>query len=142
MPDNDFSPISIQTVWLVIKHKNSSVFLSAVQVPVGEALPALPSHLDSGVYEMLHIPTLEGLTPEPMPKSALQILESMRKLFSSQNVQLQYEFRQIMAEVHVAATGNNIPLMRYMIGQLDFANSQTVTPTQGLMLKAAFLSCF
>jgi hypothetical protein len=55
---------------------------------------------------------------------------------------VQYEFRQVMVEVQASAEAGNIPLMRYIIEQLDFSNRTTITPTEGEVFRDLFLSCF
>ncbi len=89
--------------------------------------------------------SLEGLQEReapPLPKTAYEILTQMRGLFGTQALAVQYEFRQVMVEVQASAEAGNIPLMRYIIEQLDFTNRSTITPTQGEVFRDLFLSCF
>ena len=91
------------------------------------------------------VTSLEGLSEwqaPPPPKSAQAILLEMRQLFNGQSLPVQYEFRQVVAEVQAAAESENIPLMRYIIEHLDFSTATTITPTQGEAFRTLFLTCF
>jgi hypothetical protein len=88
---------------------------------------------------------LDGLQERqapPPPKTAQDILTQMRGLFTGQPLAVQYEFRQVMVEAQASAEAGNIPLMRYIIEQLDFRNRTTITPTEGEVFRDLFLSCF
>jgi hypothetical protein len=91
------------------------------------------------------VTSLEGLSEwqaPPPPKSAQSILLEMRQLFTGQPLPVQYEFRQVVAEVQAAAESDNIALMRYMIEQMDFSHAKTINPTQGETFRTLFLKCF
>jgi hypothetical protein len=91
------------------------------------------------------VTSLEGLSEwqvPPPPKSAQAILLDMRQLFTGQALPVQYEFRQVVAEVQAAAESENLPLMRYIIEQMDFSRAKTITPTQGETFRTLFLNCF
>jgi hypothetical protein len=130
------------THWLVVKRKNSFQYVSASMMLAHLPVPELPPAYSPAVYELVVYPSLEGLTLEPPPKSAREILVQMRGLFGTQPLALQYEFKQVVAEVQAAAESGNIPLMRYILERLDFTTSQVITPQQGEQFRAAFLACF
>ena len=91
------------------------------------------------------VTSLEGLREwqaPPAPKSAQAILLEMRQLFGGQALPVQYEFRQVVAEVQAAAESENIPLMRYIIEHVDFSHASTISPTQGEAFRTLFLTCF
>jgi hypothetical protein len=75
-------------------------------------------------------------------KTSLDILKDLRQLFSNQALPVQYEFRQVMTEVQVAAEAGNIPLMRYVIEQLDLSTTKTLSPTQAEGVRVLCLNCF
>ncbi|MCE2930042.1 MAG: hypothetical protein LW809_01475 [Vampirovibrionales bacterium] len=91
------------------------------------------------------VTSLEGLSEwqaPPPPKSAQAILLEMRQLYTGQALPVQYEFRQALVEVQAAAESENLPLMRYIIEQMDFSHAKTITPTQGEGFRTLFLECF
>jgi hypothetical protein len=130
-------------VWVVVKNKTSMHYAEAHMEVLDEGVtPTLPSRYDAAVYELVVLESLGTLTPEPKPPSAIVVIERMRTLFQSQPLPLQYEFKQGLAEIEGAAMSNNIPLMRYIVEQLDLSGSQLLTVEQGEGFRAMFLATF
>jgi hypothetical protein len=141
-PDSLTSLTEPQYQWRLLLRTGTPQYKSAQLVEAGEPTPPLPTGISAEAYAYVKVFALEGYSPEPVPKTARDILLAMRAMFGSQPLPVQYEFKQVVAEVQAAAESGNVLLMKYIIERLDFTTSTTVSVAQGVQFKQAFLSCF